>query len=69
MTAPAQTHPAQAATLERRRDVQVGLLFAAAVITALGTMAVVLLFPPAGENAQIVNDVLDNWRNVAPCGN
>ena len=39
-----------AAVESTRRDVQIGLLFAVTVITAIGTMAVVLLFPPAGEN-------------------
>ena len=40
---------ASGATTSARRDVQIGLLFAVAVITAIATMTVSLLFPEAGE--------------------
>ena len=40
----------RAVTIElRRRDIQIGLLFAVAIITAVATMTVSLLFPEPGE--------------------
>ena len=46
----APSQPAPATPPSNRLDVQIGLLLAVAVITGIGTMAVALLFPPAGEN-------------------
>jgi len=52
MTAPINTTTTRAATIEsRKRDVQIGLLFAVVVITAVATLTVTLLFPEAGEGA------------------
>jgi hypothetical protein len=46
-SAPSQAAPATASS--SRLDVQIGLLFAVAIITAVATMTVSLLFPEAGE--------------------
>ena len=46
----APSQPAPATTSSNRLDVQIGILFAVAVISTIGTIAVVLLFPAAGEN-------------------
>ena len=43
-------HPVPAAMPSRRRDVEIGLLFAVVVITAVATLTVSLLFPEEGEN-------------------
>ena len=46
-SAPSQPAPATASS--NRLDVQIGLLFAVVVITAIATLTVTLLFPEAGE--------------------